>query len=143
MSAQLKKIKFDRRGRHVLGTKLGEGAQGFIYSLKKENGEDSEWCAKITAIAKATKSRQSASEANERALQYERLLYQSTFARLQGEIIPRLPKPSGDTKTLEAYKNDAEGAWKEALKVLCRFFVVLSHILSKLGIFSLSWNAWR
>ncbi|GAX17446.1 hypothetical protein FisN_5Hh094 [Fistulifera solaris] len=88
MSAQLKKIKFDRRGRHVLGTKLGEGAQGFIYSLKKENGEDSEWCAKITAIAKATKSRQSVRE-----------------------IIPRLPKPSGDTKTLEAYKNDAEAGY--------------------------------
>jgi hypothetical protein len=109
MSAQLKKVKFDRKGRYVLGTKLGEGSQGFIYSLKKENGEDSDWCAKITAVAKKTKSRQTTSEANERALQYERLMYQSTFARLQGDIIPCLPKPSGETKSLQAYKYDEEG----------------------------------
>lgn len=119
MSAQLKKINFDRKGRHVLGKKLGEGAQGFIYSLKKDSGEDSGWCAKITAIAKPTKSRRSVAEINEGALQYERLMYQSTFVRLQGDIIPRLPKASGETKSLEAYKSDTEG------KSMCEYFKAL------------------
>ncbi len=109
MSAQLRKIKFDRKEKHILGAKLGEGAQGTIYALQKKDGNDSNWCAKITVIAKKTKSGRSVDELNENALNYERLMYQSTFTRLRGHMIPSLPKESGETKYLDQYKKDLDG----------------------------------
>lgn len=115
--AQIKKIKFDKKGRHVLGTKLGGGGAGdgiarFVYSLEKENGEDSDWCGKITKIAKPTTTFDSEQEIADRALVHERWMYQIALKDLQGHIIPRLPNTQlGDPKSLEAYKKDKDGTF--------------------------------
>ena len=118
--AQIKKIKIDKKGRHVLGTKLGGGGGTLpgeeylrvVHSLKNENGEDSGWCAKITKIPKPTETFDSVGEIKLYEFHHEQRLYLHTFKDLQGKTIPRVPnKELGDPESLNAFEEDTKGTF--------------------------------
>ena len=103
----LSRLKLDRKGRHKVGKKLGEGAQGAVYEVvRTDTGESGQWAVKLTPHPKPTRSRRSEDEINARHLSYERQLYQCSLLQLQGTVIPRVPESE---KNLQVYGQDADG----------------------------------
>ena len=133
MSSQLRKVDFYREGHkgcRVLrpGKKLGEGAHSVTYSLKDKDGEDSDWCLKLTSIADGTESLVSADEKKEHIHRYEQnqlRFFQSLLEGGNENITPRLPEASGETASLKAVGEDAKGMFGFVLgiRVVPRMYV--------------------
>ena len=107
MTTPPQNLTLDRKGRYLIGDKLGEGAQGAVYKIvNTKTGCEDEWAVKVTPHPKPTKNRKSENESKARSLSFERQLYYVAFIQHQGKIVPKVPEESG---LLRGYGEDREG----------------------------------
>ena len=79
---------------HSIGSFLGEGAFGKVYTVKDDrNGNDKEWAVKIVPHSSVTviKTKKNHASTPSDRLHYEQLMYTQQLRHLCGTVLPNLP----------------------------------------------------
>lgn len=93
-----------------VGRILGTGACGSVHDLEAESGNNStmKYAIKMAPLPPANanrKRKKTAAEKNADLLYYESIVYQTHFPRLQGSMIPNIPR-MGDTSAPPFYGDE-------------------------------------